>query len=48
MSRAVTENMATKADLKAELSALEQRITIRLGGLIVAGVGILATLIKLF
>ena len=44
MSRAVTENMATKADL----SALEQRITIRLGGLIVAGVGILAALIKLF
>lgn len=47
MSRAVNENMVTKADLKAELSALEQRITIRLGGLIVAGVGFLAALIKL-
>lgn len=47
MSRAVSENMATKADLKAGLSALEQRITIRLGGLIVAGVGFLAALIKL-
>ena len=41
------KNMATKADLKAGLSALEQRITIRLGGLIVAGVGFLAALIKL-
>ena len=47
MSRAVSENMVTKADLKAELSSLEQRITIRLGGLIVAGVGFLAALIKL-
>ena len=43
MRRAVGENLATKADL----AALEQRITIRLGGLIVAGVAFLATLIKL-
>lgn len=43
MRRAVSENLATKADL----AALEQRITIRLGGLIVAGVAFLAALIKL-
>ena len=43
MRRAVGENLATKTDL----AALEQRITIRLGGLIVAGVAFLAALIKL-
>ncbi len=43
MRRAVSENLATKADL----AALEQRITIRLGGLIVAGVAFPAALIKL-
>ena len=43
MRRAVGENLATRADL----AALEQRITIRLGGLIVAGVAFLAILIKL-
>ncbi len=46
---------ATKADIKAheqttraDLAALEHRVTVRLGGLTVAGVAFLATLIKLF
>lgn len=42
--RAVVDtNLATKQDLKE----LESRITIRLGGLIVAGVGVLAVLMRL-
>ena len=55
MGRAMGENLATKADITAleqatdtKLTALEHRITVRLGGLTVAGVAFLATLIKLF
>lgn len=46
----VDENLATKADviaLKRDLKELEQRITIRLGGLIVAATAVLSVLIKL-
>ncbi len=51
---AMGEHMATKADLKsleerlnARIDSLEQRMTIRLGGLIVIGVAVLATIDKL-
>lgn len=46
----VDENLATKADiaeLKRDLKELESRITIRLGGLIVAGIGVLAVLMQI-
>lgn len=38
----IDTNLATKQDLKE----LESRITLRLGGLIVAGVGVLAVLMR--
>ncbi len=38
---------AVKYLTKADLESLEQRLTIRLGGLIVVGVAVLATLDKL-
>lgn len=46
----VNENLATKTDiiaLKRDLKETEARITIRLGGLIVGGVGVLAVLMRL-
>lgn len=49
----VEENLATKQDLKelearirADLRAMEFRITLPLGGMIVAGVAVLAVLMK--
>ncbi len=46
----VDQNLATKqdiADLRRDMKEMESRITIRLGALIVAGVGMLAVLMKL-
>jgi len=36
--------LVTKADLKHELERLEHRMTLRLGGLLVTGVGIIVAL----
>ena len=44
---AVTEGVATKADLRAEIAGLETRLTIRLGGLVVAVGGLVVALVKL-
>lgn len=44
---AVTEGVATKADLRAEIAGLETRLTIRLGGLVVAVGGLAVALVKL-
>ena len=54
----VIQDVATKTDLKTEITALEQRLiykmetlalqmTVRMGGLIAIGVAILAAIIKL-
>ncbi len=42
------ENLVTEAVLDAKLKALELRILMRLGGLVVAGVVFLAALITVF
>lgn len=39
--------LATKDDLRRELRDLEQRMLIKLGGLMVVAVGIVAALVKL-
>ena len=44
---AVTEGVAMKADLRAEIAGLETRLTIRLGGLVVAVGGLAVALVKL-
>ena len=44
---AVTEGVATKADLRAEIAGLETRLTFRLGGLVVAVGGLVVALVKL-
>lgn len=44
---AVTEGVATKADLRAEIAGLETRLTIRLGGLVIAVGGLVVALVKL-
>ena len=44
---AVTEGVATKADLRAEIVGLETRLTIRLGGLVIAVGGLVVALVKL-
>ena len=41
------QDFVTRDDLKQELDAFANRLTIRIGGLIVAGIGALAALIKL-
>ena len=38
--------LATKADIRTELQLLEQRITIRLGGMIVVATGVILAAIK--
>jgi hypothetical protein len=40
--------IATKADLKAELKDLEHRLTIKFGGMLIAGFSIFASLSKFF
>jgi hypothetical protein len=47
-ARAVTDNLVTKDYLDARLAELETRITIRLGGIMVGGMSVLAALIVLF
>ena len=44
---AVTEGVATKAGLRAEIVGLETRLTIRLGGLVIAVGGLVVALVKL-
>ena len=44
---AVTVGVATKADLRAEIAGLEMRLTIRLGGLVIAVGGLIVALVKL-
>ena len=39
-------DLVTKADLRAEMQMLEQRMTIRLGGMLVVMTGVLAALIR--
>ena len=53
MSAAVAEAMAgaelaTKQDMHAALRDLEQRLTIRLGGMLVAAVGVIVAAMRLF
>ena len=38
------EPMVSREDLQKELTAMQQRVTIRLGGMLVAGIGSLAVL----
>lgn len=46
-SRDALSQPVTKDDLKTELLALEQRMTIKLGALMVVAVGAVAALVKL-
>jgi hypothetical protein len=39
--------LVTKAELRAELLALERRLTLRLGGIVVVAVAVVAALVKL-
>lgn len=43
----VTDRLVTKADLERGLKELEYRLVIRLGGMIVVAIGVIATLVKL-
>lgn len=43
----IMSDLMTKADLAAAMDNLTLRLTVRLGGLLMAGVGALAVLIKL-
>jgi len=46
----IDHRLATKrdiADIKRDLKELESRLTIRLGGMLVTGIAVVATLIKL-
>lgn len=43
----VTDRLVTKDDLERGLKELEYRLIIRLGGMIVVAIGIIATLVKL-
>ncbi len=47
MRDAVAEGVATKADLRAELAALESRLTIRMAAFVLAGAGLTIALLKL-
>ncbi len=54
MAELVEERLATKQDLKEievslkyEIKEMEMRMTIRLGGMIVLAIGVVATLVKL-
>ncbi|MDR2154300.1 MAG: CCDC90 family protein [Burkholderiaceae bacterium] len=41
------KDLATKADLDARLLLLEQRMTIKLGAMLVVALGVFATIVKL-
>ena len=43
----VNDRLATKEDLERALKELEYRLIIRLGGMMVVSIGIVATLVKL-
>lgn len=43
----VTDRLVTKDDLERSLKELEYRLVIRLGGMIVVAIGMIATLVKL-
>ena len=40
--------LVTKADLRAELAGLENRLPVRLGGTVAAGVAVMAAMVALF
>ncbi len=46
-AKLIDERLVTKAYLDERIRELEYRLTIRLGGMMVAAVGIVATLVKL-
>ncbi len=41
------KDLATKEDLRRDLREMEQRMTIKLGGMMMAAIAIVATLVKL-
>lgn len=45
-SEAMTAKLATKDDLKSSMDGLESRLTIKLGGMLFAAVGLVVALIK--
>lgn len=45
-SRLVNEQLVTREYLDHRLLQMEQRLTIRLGGMIVVAIGVIATLVK--
>jgi len=50
LTDAITSGLATKDDikeLKAEMKAVEYRLTIRMGGMLAAAVGVVTVLVKL-
>jgi len=50
MANLINDNLATKQDiidLKRDLKELEMRITVRLGGIIVTGIVVIATMTKI-
>jgi len=50
LTDAITSGLATKDDikeLKAEIKAVEYRLTIRMGGMLAAAVGVVTVLVKL-
>jgi hypothetical protein len=46
-ARLINEHLVTREFLDNRLLQMEQRLTIRLGGMIVIAVGVVATLVKL-
>ena len=46
-ARLVNEQLVTKEYLDGRLLQMEQRMTIRLGGMTVVAVGVIATLVKM-
>ncbi len=47
MAEIIEERLATKQDLKELELRLKHDLTLRLGGMLVAGIAIVATLVKL-
>jgi hypothetical protein len=47
MAELVNDRLVTKEDLERALKELEYRLIIRLGGMIVVAIGVVATLVKI-
>lgn len=47
MAELVNDRLVTKEDLERSLKELEYRLIIRLGGMIVVAIGVVATLVKI-